>query len=236
MGRISRVMADFFLAFMWVWSGVLVNIFVHRILGFGRDMSGELVRYVLSVANMFLFAYFQKLTNGGLHNPLMALASSVSGGVAEFIFAVAIRIPVEVIGTIIGVKHILQTFPEIGRGPHLKVAIHRGALTEGMLTFAIVTISLGLTRKIRGSFFMKTWIVSLSKLTLHILGSDLTGGCMNPAPVMGWAYARGEHITKEHILVYWLAPVQATLLAVWIFRLVVKPQTGKQEKPKAKHE
>ena len=40
---------------------------------------------------------------------------------------------------------------------------------------------------------------------------------------MGWAYARGDHITKEHILVYWLAPIEATLLAVWIFRLVVRP-------------
>jgi len=65
----------------------------------------------------------------------------------------------------------------------LTVDIHKGALTEGLLTFAIVTISLGLARKIPGSFFMKTWISSVSKLSLHILGSDLTGGCMNPASV-----------------------------------------------------
>ncbi|CAK9156085.1 unnamed protein product [Ilex paraguariensis] len=76
---------------------------------------------------------------------------------------------------------------------------------------------------------MKTWISSVSKLTLHILGSDLTGGCMNPASVMGWAYARGDHITKEHILVYWLAPIEATLLAVWTFRLLVQPlKEGKE--------
>ncbi|XP_010541289.1 PREDICTED: probable aquaporin SIP2-1 [Tarenaya hassleriana] len=225
MGKISLVVADFVLAFMWVWAGVLANLLVHGVWGYGRDTTGDLVRYVLSVANMFLFAYFQKLTNGGLYNPLTTLAAAVSsgGGVFEFIFAVAIRIPVEVAGSILGVRHVLQTFPEIGRGPRLNVAIHHGALTEGMLTFAIVTISLGVSRKIPGSFFMKTWIGSLSKLTLHVLGSDLTGGCMNPAAVMGWAYARGEHITKEHILVYWLAPVEATLMAVWIFRLVVRP-------------
>ena len=89
----------------------------------------------------------------------------------------------QVIGSITGVRLIIQTFPEIGFGPHLNVDIHRGALTEGLLAFAIVTISLGLARKIPGSFFMKTWISSVSKLTLHILGSDLTGGCMNPASV-----------------------------------------------------
>ncbi|KAK4380197.1 hypothetical protein RND71_002059 [Anisodus tanguticus] len=41
--------------------------------------------------------------------------------------------------------------------------------------------------------------------------------------MMGWAYARGDHVTKEHIHVYWLAPIQATLLAVWTFNLLVSP-------------
>lgn len=89
----------------------------------------------------------------------------------------------QVIGSITGVRLILNTFPEIGHGPSLNVGIHHGALTEGLLTFAIITISLGLARKLPGSFYMKTWISSVSKLALHILGSDLTGGCMNPASV-----------------------------------------------------
>ncbi|KAF2305403.1 hypothetical protein GH714_004960 [Hevea brasiliensis] len=131
-------------------------------------------------------------------------------------------------------RYIIEYFPEIGFGPRLNVDIHHGALTEGLLTFAIVTISLGLSRKIPGSFFMKTWISSVSKLALHILGSDLTGGCMNPASVMGWAYARGDHITKEHILVYWLAPIEATLLAVWTFKLLVRPQKQEKEESKSK--
>lgn len=91
--------------------------------------------------------------------------------------------PFQVIGSITGVKLIIQIFPGIGSGPRLNVDIHQGALTEGFLTFAIVIISLGLTTKIPSSFFIKTWIASISKLALHILGSDLTGGCMNPASV-----------------------------------------------------
>lgn len=39
---------------------------------------------------------------------------------------------------------------------------------------------------------------------------------------MGWAYARGDHITKEHFVVYWLAPMEATLLAVWTFKLLLR--------------
>lgn len=69
--------------------------------------------------------------------------------------------------------------------------------------------------------------------------SDLCFECLllcESLQVMGWAYARGEHITKEHLLVYWLGPVKATLLAVWFFKVVFKPLTEEQEKPKAKSE
>ncbi|TXG70115.1 hypothetical protein EZV62_005050 [Acer yangbiense] len=161
-----------------------------------------------------------------------------SGGLSSVLCQSSKRLSLHswVLGSIYGVRLIIETFPEVGLGPRLNVNIHHGALTEGVLTFAIVIISLGLARNIPGSFYMKTWISSVSKIALHILGSDLTGGCMNPAAVMGWAYARGDHITKEHILVYWLAPVEATLLAVWTFKLIVRPQTEKKKDSKSKSE
>jgi hypothetical protein len=89
-----------------------------------------------------------------------------------------------VIGYIVRVKLLTDIIPEIGHGPRLNVDIYRGALTEGLLTFTIALITLGITAtKIRRSFFMKTWISSIMKLILHKLGSNLTGGCMNPASV-----------------------------------------------------
>lgn len=234
MGKVGLILYDFIISFMWVWSGCLVKMFVSQGLGMGPEPNAEIVKGALSVANMFFFAFLAKVTKGGAYNPLTVLSSAVSGDVKQFLFTVGVRIPVQVIGSIVGVMLIIQTFPAIGLGPRLNVDIHHGALIEGSLTFAIVTISLGLARNIPGSFYMKTWIASVSKLALHILGSDLTGGCMNPASVMGWAYARGDHITKEHILVYWLAPIEATLLAVWTFKLVVKPITEGKENVKAK--
>ncbi|KAJ7972039.1 Aquaporin SIP1.1 [Quillaja saponaria] len=223
MAGIRLLISDFAMSFMWVWSGVLIKMFVYHNLGLGHEPSGEIIKCALSVVNMFFFAFLAKITKGGAYNPLTVLAAAISGDFSNFLFSVGARIPIQVLGSITGVRLIIETFPEIGRGPQLNIDIHRGALTEGLLTFAIVTISLGLSKRIPGSFFMKTWISSVSKLALHILGSDLTGGCMNPASVMGWAYARGDHITKEHILVYWLAPIEATLLAVWTFRLLVRP-------------
>ncbi|KDP31728.1 hypothetical protein JCGZ_14885 [Jatropha curcas] len=227
------IISDFVISFMWVWSGALIKLFVNHVLGLAHQPSGEAINYALSVIVMFFFAFLGKITKGGGYNPLTIFSSAISGDFSQFLLTVGARIPAQVIGSIYGVRLIIETFPEVGRGPRLNVDIHRGALTEGVLTFIIVIISLGLARKIPGSFFRKTWISSISKLALHILGSDLTGGCMNPASVMGWAYARGDHITKEHILVYWLAPIEATLLAVWTFKLLVRP---KKEEKKEKSE
>ncbi|KAJ9544384.1 hypothetical protein OSB04_024091 [Centaurea solstitialis] len=223
------LVSDAIMSFMWVWSSVIIKLFVHNLF-LGFSFHAEILRCSLSVLNMFLFALLAKLTNGGAYNPLTVLSSAISGNFTNFLFTLASRIPFQVFGSIIGVRLILEAFPQIGRGPQLTVSLYQGALTEGLLTFTIVLISHGLSSKIPGSFFRKTWISSLSKLALHILGSDLTGGCMNPASVMGWAYARGDHITKEHILVYWVAPMQATLLAAWTFRYLLRP--SKQEKEK----
>ncbi|WOH00014.1 hypothetical protein DCAR_0519370 [Daucus carota subsp. sativus] len=231
--KIKLLASDMIMSLMWVSSSVLIKRLVFNVLGFGSDAKGEVFKCGVSILNMFFFAWLSKVTKGGAYNPLTVLSPVFSGGFSTFLFTVGARIPAQVIGSIAGVRLMLDTFPEIGRGPRLNVDIHKGALTEGLLTFAIVSISLGLTVKLPGSFYMKTWISSFSKLTLHILGSDLTGGCMNPASVMGWAYARGDHITKEHIFVYWLAPVEATLLAVWTFSLIFRSQKGEKAKVKA---
>nr|GEX40541.1 probable aquaporin SIP2-1 [Tanacetum cinerariifolium] len=121
------------------------------------------------------------VTNGGAYNPIVVFTSAVNGTFLVFLFNLA-RIPFQVFGSIIGVKLILTTFPEIWRGPELVINLHQGALTEGLLTFT------------------------------HAIG---------------WAYAFDAHITKEHIIVYWLAPIEATLLGVRQSpdpETIVKPQ------------
>ncbi|KAK4745519.1 hypothetical protein SAY87_011831 [Trapa incisa] len=232
--RTRLLFFDFVVSFMWVWSSPLIKMFIFRVLELGHQPEGEIVKASLTIVNIFFFAFLVKVTGGGSYNSLTMLASAFSGDFNNILFTVGARIPAQVFGSISGVMFIIETFPEVGLGPKLNVDIHRGALTEGFLAFVFVMISLGLARKIPDSFFMKTWISSVLKVTLHILGSDLTGGCMNPASVMGWAYARGDHITKEHVMVYWLAPVEATLLAIWTSRLIfgpLKQETKRKIKP-----
>ncbi|KAF5802411.1 putative major intrinsic protein [Helianthus annuus] len=229
-GIVQLLVTDTILSFMWAWATVIIRIIVQNFLGFSYyGHTAEFFKCCLSVLNMFLFAYLVKLTNGGAYNPIVVFTSAINGDFVTFLVNVG-RIPFQVFGSIIGVRLILKTFPELWNGPELVINLHQGALTECLLTFVYVLITLGLDRYRHGSFFMKTWISSILKLALHILGSDLTGGCMNPAAVVGWAYALGVHATKEHIIVYWLAPMEACLFAVWIFRLLVRRSKPEKQK------
>jgi aquaporin SIP len=88
----------------------------------------------------------------------------------------------QVIGAVLGVKLIRTAFPQVGKGAALSVGVHHGALAEGLATLLVVMVSVTLKKKEKG-FFMKTWIASIWKMTIHILSSDSTGGIMNPASV-----------------------------------------------------
>lgn len=224
------LISDFTLSLMWVYSNSIIKLLVHQVLGLPHTLTAEIVTFAFKIINMFLFAILVSISKGGSYNPLTILAAAISGDFNRFLFTLGARIPTQVFGSIAGVKLLIATIPNIGRGPKLNVEIHHGALTEGVLSFMIAIISVGLTRSFPGSFFMKNWISSISKITLNILGSDLTGGCMNPASVMGWAFVRGDHITKEHLVVYWLAPMVATLFAVLVSKLLLRTSTDKKTK------
>lgn len=96
MGKIGLIIYDFIISLMWVWSNFLINLLVNQILGIDYQPKAEFLKNSLSVINMFFFAFLSKLTNGGSYNPLIVLASAVSGGFAHFLFTVAARIPAQV--------------------------------------------------------------------------------------------------------------------------------------------
>lgn len=225
------VVGDLALAAAWVCAGALVKLLVYGGLGLAGRPEAEAVKVSLSIVYMFLFAWLEAASGGASYNPLTVLAAALAshGGPAVYLFTAFARIPAQVIGAVIGVKLIQLTFPSVGKGARLSVGAHHGALAEGLATFMVVMVSVTLKKKEMKSFFMKTWITSIWKNTIHILSSDITGGIMNPASAFAWAYARGDHTTFDHLLVYWLAPLQATLLGVWAVTYLTKPKKIKEQ-------
>ncbi|KAJ0043331.1 hypothetical protein Pint_18387 [Pistacia integerrima] len=98
MARTRLLVSDFMMSFLWVWSGALIKIFVHKGLGLGHDPSSEMIKGALSILNMFFFAFLAKVTKGGAYNPLTVLADAVSGDFPRFLFNVGARIPAQLFG------------------------------------------------------------------------------------------------------------------------------------------
>ncbi|XP_031473484.2 probable aquaporin SIP2-1 isoform X1 [Nymphaea colorata] len=220
---------DFGMSLMWAWSGALTRLLVH---GFGDGtVAGEVVKVSLYVGSLFLSAWVGRVTGGGCGNPLTLLVRSVSDDFNDLSFTVLARIPAQVCGSIVGAALVTLILPEFTYSDPLKVGIAQGALTEGFLAFGIASVSLALTRYDPNDFIVKTWIHSMSRLTLRILGSDLTGGIMNPASAAGWAFVLGNQTARQHLLVYWIAPIQATILAAWAFRWLIQNGRKQEKRP-----
>lgn len=223
MSRLRLLASDFFVSFLWVWSGSLLRCLALRFLGFRNSPGVLIIKGSIAVPYIVFFAWLGRATNGGSYNPLVVLCYAISGNFAFFLFSILARIPAQVVGSVVGVWLTNIIFPGEFHGPSLNVDIHKGTFTEGLLTFMIVIIVLSLKKKKFGSSAINTWLSSASKVILHLLGSDITGGIMNPATAFGWAYAQGTHGSKEHICVYWLAPIEATILGVWTCSLILNP-------------
>lgn len=96
MGGVKLIVSDFLISFMWPWASILIKIFVYKPLGLGFEFKDDVFRCSISVINMFVFAWFSKLTKGGAYNPLMVLAPAMSGDSSTFLYTVGARIPAQV--------------------------------------------------------------------------------------------------------------------------------------------
>ncbi|KAL6009795.1 MIP aquaporin [Asimina triloba] len=241
MGKFLLVLSDVIISFMWVWSTALIEVLVHQKLRIEMEPRAEILEGSLAVVSMFVLAWLGKITKGGSYNPLTVLPGAISGSFSGFLFTMAVRIPSQVIGSLIGVQTIIDRHPEVGHGHyHLKVDIHRGALTEGILTFTMVMVYLGAAKSDPNNvdFESQNPLILCRALAFSIMTRNRTFILLNVAlsPAMAWAYAQGDPITKEHLLVYWLAPLEATLLGVWTFKLLVPPQKPQKQRKEEKAE
>lgn len=235
MAGLKLIVADMVVSFLWVLSGALLRVVTAIVASHSLQLkeNEEILKWALAVAVMFIFTWLGKITNGASYNPVTVLSNAFEATKAESLFTLAARIPAQAFGALLGVKCVNHMIQHGGQGPLLKVGLISGMAVEGILTFLIVMVSLIVRTRGPKSFFLKTWIMSITKLSLSILGANFTGPAMNPATAFGWAYSRGQHRTKEHVYVYWLAPLEACLLAVWTFGLLV-PAQKKQTRQKLK--
>ncbi|CAA7398319.1 unnamed protein product [Spirodela intermedia] len=225
---------DLVLSFLWTFWSSILKLLVNQPVGLGillRPLA-EVLSGSLYIISLLFFSWLGLRTHGGCVNPLVLLSAAMNGDISMFPRTVAGRILAQVAGSIVGVGLAREMFPQVADCPCLNVDIPRGALAEGLISFSYVAIYLGAKRKYPKNFVRRASITAVSRLILRLL----VGGCMNPASAFGWAFSRGDHITKEHLFVYWLAPLEGTLLGFWVSSLLVEegpPPQGEEENKKS---
>ncbi|KAK3118201.1 hypothetical protein QOZ80_9BG0695620 [Eleusine coracana subsp. coracana] len=194
-----------------------------------------LVTVSLLTLLLFVFNLLCAALGGASFNPTAVAAFYAAGITSPSLFSVALRFPAQAAGAVGGALAISELMPAQYKhmlgGPSLKVDPHTGAIAEGVLTFVITLAVLWIIVKGPRNPILKTWMLSISTVSLVLSGAAYTGPSMNPANAFGWAYVNSRHNTWEQFYVYWICPFIGAILAAWIFRAVfMRPGP----KPKAK--
>eukprot|EP00249_Psilotum_nudum_P007812 c20838_g2_i4 orf=109-831(+) len=238
MGGVVQVVAfDGILSFLWVLCNAILRAFTDAVtasLGI-HGFTEQAIKRAGVVGLLFLFYWLGNAMGGAVYNPLTAVAFTVTSRSPKSppLYTLAVRLPAQVVGAIgaavAATVIIPDSYKHTLKGPFLQVGPHLGALVEGLLSFAVVFINLLARYKGPKSGIRRTWITSISRVSISILGTGYTGPAMNPANASGWAFLRNQYNTWEHVYVYWFAPVIATLAAVWTIHFIPEPKKMKQK-------
>ncbi|MCO5608009.1 hypothetical protein L7F22_062212 [Adiantum nelumboides] len=202
-----------------------------------RISSSYAILVVADMAIAFLWIFLNAMARVAvdLGFPFIEVIAYAAAGITHYPTSVlSLRVPAQIVGAILGASAAVSSLPAkyqpMMTGPFLRVDCHVGAMVEAVLTFAVVFIALATSLKGPKSGIRKTWITSISRVSLSVLGAEYTGPAMNPANAFGWAYWKNQHNTWEHMYVYWIAPILATFAAAWIVRAVLLSSKVKEKK------
>ncbi|KAF5823294.1 putative major intrinsic protein [Helianthus annuus] len=235
MGVVKAAIGDGVLTFMWV--------FCASTLGAGTSVIAKAVgvhgtaSLLITVGLVFVlllvFGIIGDLLGGASFNPTGTAAFYAAGLGRDTLISAAVRFPAQALGAVGGALAIIELMPldhkHLLGGPSLKVDLHTGAIAEGVLTFVMSFLVLFIILKGPKNPLIKNLMLSMSIVTMVVLGSGYSGPSMNPANAFGWAYVNNRHNTWEHFLVYWICPFIGAIFAGWVFR-VFFPKPSKKKK------
>jgi MIP family channel proteins len=129
-----------------------------------------------------------------------------------------------------GVPHLMAPL-RAGSGQADPAEMATGAGVELVLTFLLTFVIFGAvidrrTPKLSG--LGVGLVVGLALAVAALTGFRLTGASLNPARAFGpwvwwWTVDRNAPDVKEHIFVYWIAPVLGAVLAGWVYSFLILP-------------
>jgi aquaporin TIP len=131
---------------------------------------------------------------------------------------------------VFAVPHLMEPL-RAGAEPAAPAAMATGGGVELLLTFLLTFVIFGAvidrrTPKLSG--LGVGLIVGLALVALSLTGFRLTAASVNPARAFGpfvwwWTVETRSPDVKEHIFVYWIAPIVGALAAGWVYSYLILP-------------
>nr|XP_043609969.1 aquaporin SIP1-2-like [Erigeron canadensis] len=225
MGVVKSAIGDGVLTFMWVFCASTLGAatsYIATAIGV-KGLPPLLITTSLIFILLFVFGIIGNLLGGASFNPTATAAFYAAGLGRDTLVSASVRFPAQALGAVGGALAIVELMPleykHMLGGPSVKVDLHTGAIAEGVLTFVMSFLVLLIILKGPRSPLIKNWMLSMSIVSMVVLGSGYTGPSMNPANAFGWAYVNNRHNTWEQFYVYWICPFIGAIFAGWIFRV-----------------
>eukprot|EP00271_Cylindrocystis_brebissonii_P013134 TRINITY_DN32743_c0_g1_i1.p1 TRINITY_DN32743_c0_g1~~TRINITY_DN32743_c0_g1_i1.p1 ORF type:complete len:257 (+),score=45.65 TRINITY_DN32743_c0_g1_i1:325-1095(+) len=237
MGLAKSVVLDFVISFLFLFIGSTAGATVMLLAPyFGDDETTSLILLLSVLAvQLVMFGAMIEGMGGASFNPLGNLANYYLGEGNESLLSLALKLPAQLSGCILGAWAIQNVLPSEYQhtlsGPKLGpgVDMWTGMIAEAVITFAVNFVILWALLAGPKSFVAKSSILAAAVITGIVLGAPYTGPSMNPAFAFSWAYMSNTHRTDEHLWVYWIAPTVGILSAAVVFGATLHPKSRQQK-------
>jgi len=186
------------------------------------DIPSDIIFIVLILVMLKVLGPLSNLL-GGLINPC-EVATLYARGKCNF-SSFLVRSIAQVAGALSGAMTASKYFPATWalRGEALiattkpGIDIIGGASSEFLLTYLVSLIVMATKRSSRSSF-IKYWTPVVAIAAALKIGARYSGPVLNPAAALSWTYLywnKQPLTVVQHLIVFWVAPVAAAVLATW---------------------
>jgi glycerol uptake facilitator-like aquaporin len=187
------------------------------------DIPSDIMFIALILVMLMVLGPLSKLLGGSLFNPC-DVATLYARGKCSF-SSFMVRSIAQVAGALSGAITASKYFPATWalRGEALiattkpGIDIIGGASSEFLLTYLVSLLVMTTQRSSRGSF-IKYWIPVVATAAALKVGARYSGPVLNPAAALSWTYLywnKQPLTVLQHLIVFWVAPVTAAVLATW---------------------
>lgn len=164
-----------------------------------------------------------KLLGGSLFNPCDVATLYARGkcSFSSFLLRSIAQIAGALSGAIAASKYLPATWALRGQAlvatTQPGIDIIGGASSEFLLTYLVSLLVIATQRSSRGRF-IKYWTPLFATAAALKVGARYSGPVLNPAAALSWTYLywnKQPLTVVQHLIVFWVAPVAAAVLATW---------------------